>query len=82
MRKVTLATNNEASDTHTHTHTHKFQHFVLAILKTTDAIIFFSVSIAIIRPKIEKKIAIFLQAVRTGKGVEEAAVEEDRSWRW
>ncbi len=30
MRKVTLATNNEASDTHTHTHTHthKFQHFL------------------------------------------------------
>ncbi len=33
MRKVTLATNNEASDTHTHTHTQVSAFFVLAILK-------------------------------------------------
>jgi len=63
MRKVTLATNNEASHTHTHT---SFSIFLLAILKTRDATIFLSFSIAIIRPKIEKKIAIFLHTVQTG----------------
>jgi hypothetical protein len=42
--------------THTHTHSHtSFSIFLLAILKTEDATILLSFSIAIIRPKIEEK---------------------------
>jgi hypothetical protein len=59
MRKVTHLPQTMGHQIHTHKHTQVSAFFLLAILKTKDAKNSLSFSIAIITPKIEKKLPYF-----------------------